>query len=264
MKMLPGFSKSEPRRKFAAALSFAVALLLASCVSSKYQIAPAVGANPLRLEVKLGGAPVRTQLDAVIIYQGPGSWKKAAYWDELLVTFNNESDEKIILTAVSLVDYAGTIVPAGTDPWQIEKASVAQRERYLKTGVNFALNTLGYAALTYGAVGAGAMAGAAMTSTWAGFTTGAVVGLAAVPVTAVLVYANNQKHKHEIEREFTRRRLPLPLTLRPRESRAGSLFFPMTVSPRELRVEWIKSGNRETCIFPLPMLAGMHERKSAK
>jgi len=246
-------------------LAFAsVALfVLTGCVSHKYQAASALGAQPQRMDADLGGAPVKVRLDAIIIYQGPGSWKKTAYWDECLVTFINGPDEAITLVGASLVDYAGTIVPAGTDPWQLEKASLAQRDRYLRTGVSFALNTLGYAAFTYGTVGAGVMAGAAMTSTWEGMAVGATVGLVAVPVTAIVVFVNNQKHKHQIENEFSRRRAALPLALAPGETRDGSLFFPMTVSPQSLRLEWVKGGDRGTCVLPLPMLSSLHMKEPA-
>lgn len=238
-------------------------LLLTGCVSNKYKAASALGAQPQLMSINLGGEPVRSRLDAVIIYQGPGSWKKSAYWDELLVTFTNDTAEPVTLTASSLVDYAGTIVSAGVDPWQLEKASRSQRDRYNQAGINFALNTLGYAAFTYGAAGAGMMVGAAMTSTWGGLAAGATVGLAAVPVTAIVVYAKNQKHKRQIEAEFSRRRIAMPIALAPGESRNGSLFFPMTVSPSSLRLEWAKGGDRGSSTLPLPMLAGMHRQESA-
>lgn len=235
-----------------------LALLSAGCVSNKYQAASALGAEPQRMDIDLGGAPVQSRLDAIIIYQGPGSWKKSAYWDEFVLTFINASAETVTLAAASLMDYSGTSVPAGTDPWQLEKASRAQRDRYTDAGVSFALNTLGYAALTYGAAGAGMIVGAAMTNTWGGLAAGATIGLVAVPVTALAVYANNQKHRHQIEREFSRRRLALPLALAPGETRKGSLFFPMTVGPRSLRLEWTEGTARRPSDLPLPMLAGMH------
>ena len=242
-----------------------LALVLTGCVSNKYKAASALGAQPQRMDIDLGGAPeLKTQLDAVIIYQGPGTWKKAAYWDEIMVSLVNKSGQSINLTSANLVDFAGGRVLAGTDPWELEKASQAQRDRYTNAGVSFALNTLGYAALTYGAVGAGAIAGAAVSSTWGGMASGAMAGVALVPVTAIAVYANNQKHKHEIEREFNRRRLALPLTLQPGQAVSGSLFFPMTVSPQSLRLEWIKGSEHGGVTLPLPMLAGMHLKQPAK
>jgi len=240
------------------ALLLSASLLTTGCVSNKYQAASALGAEPQRMDFDLGGTPVQSRLDTIIIYQGQGSWKKAAYWDEFLLTFTNTSTETVTFDAASLVDYSGVLVPAGTDPWQLEKASRAQRDRYTEAGVNFALNTLGYAVLTYGAAGAGMLVGAAVTSTWGGLATGAMIGIAAVPVTAIAIYANNQKHRHQIEGEFSRRRLALPLALAPGESRRGSLFFPMTVGPRSLRLEWTEGAARKTSDLPLPMLAGMH------
>ena len=237
---------------------------LTGCVSNKYKAASALGAQPLRIDAALGGAPVGTVLNSVIVYQGPGSWKKSAYWDEFVVTLANHSATGVTVTAARLVDYAGTIVPTGTDPWLLEKASQVQRDRYTKAGVSFALNTLGYAALTYGAVGAGMMVGATVTSTWGGLAAGATVGLVAVPVTAVVVYANNQKHKHQIEAEFTRRRVALPLEIAAGETRTGSFFFPLTVSPQSLRLEWLKGGERSAIVLPLPMLAGLHRPEPAK
>lgn len=245
------------------AVLFSATLLLTGCVSSKYQAASALGTRPQEMNINLDGGPVESRLDSIIVYQGPGSWKKSAYWDEFLVTFTNDSDQAVTLTAASLVDYAGTNVSAGMDPWQLEKASRSQRNRYNQAGVNFALNTLGYAALTYGAAGAGMLVGAAMTSTWGGLAAGATVGLAAVPVTAIVVYANNQKHKHQIEKEFSCRRIAMPIALAPDESRNGSLFFPMTVSPASLRLEWARGGDRGFSTLPLPMLAGMHRKELA-
>lgn len=252
--------KVSLRRSIAVLLS--TTLLSTGCVSSKYQAASALGAQPQRMDFDLAGGPVKSRLDAVIIYQGPGSWKKAAYWDELLITFTNDAHEPVTLTAASLVDYAGATVPAGADPWQLEKASRAQRDRYTQAGVSFALNTLGYAALTYGAAGAGMLVGAAMTNTWGGLAAGATVGLVAVPVTAIVIYANNQKHRHQIEGEFSRRRLVMPLALAPGETRQGSLFFPMTVGPRSLRLEWTGGTARRLSDLPLPMLAGLHLKAS--
>ena len=243
------------------AVFLSAALLSTGCVSGKYRAASALGAEPQRMDIDLGGAPVKSRLDAIIIYQGPGSWKKSAYWDEMLVTLTNESTETVALTAASLVDYAGTLVPAGTDPWRLEKDSRAQRDRYTDAGVSFALNTLGYAAFTYGAAGAGMLVGAAVTNTWGGLAAGATLGLVAVPITALAVYANNQKHRHQIEREFSRRRLHLPLALAPGETRQGSFFFPMTVGPRLLRLEWTEGSAHKSSDLPLPMLAGMHRKE---
>lgn len=248
---------------FRIAMLFGAALLSTGCVSNRYQAASALSAQVRPMNLNLEDGPVKSRLDAVIVYQGPGSWKKSAYWDEFLITFTNDSTMPVTLTSASLVDCFGSVMPAGTDPWKLEKASRTQRDRYTDAGVNFALNTLGYAAFTYGAVGAGVLVGATVTNTWGGLAAGATIGLVAVPVTALAIYANNQKHRHQIEMEFSRRRLPLPLALAPGEIRQGSLFFPMTVSPQGLRLDWSKDPDRGIALLPLPMLAGMHRKESA-
>jgi hypothetical protein len=233
-------------------------LLFAGCVSSKYRAASTSQGQPVEMKLELGGTPVKGRLDAIIIYQGPGSWKKSAYWDELLVTLVNDTADPVTLVDAGLVDYFGTVMPAGTDPWKLEKDSRLQRDRYLDAGVNFALNTLGYVALTYGAVATGAVTGATLTGSWGGMAAGGMAGLVAVPVTAVVVFANNVKHRHAIEREFDRRRITLPLALGPGEARSGSLFFPMAVGPRSLRLGWSSASATGTSLLPLSALAGLH------
>lgn len=252
-----------PRLGPIAGVGLSFVLLFTGCVSRKYQAASAVGAQPRWINANLGVVPLKSKLDTVIIYQGPGSWKRSAYWDEFLITFTNESDAAITLTSASLIDYFGTVMPAGSDPWHLEKASRLQRDRYLQAGVNFALHTIGYTALTYSAVGAGALIGGVVTNSWGGLAAGATVGMVAVPVTAIVIYANNQKQRRVIENEFHRRRLTLPMTIAPGESRSGSFFFPMTVSPQSLRVDWNRGDQLDTSHLPLPMLAGLHRKESA-
>lgn len=234
-------------------------LAATGCVSNKYATASAIGAQPQAIDVDLGDQPLAVRLNAVIIHHGPGSWKKEAFWDELIVTVTNPTDQPVTLSDARVVDRFGVAQTAGVDPWQTEKLGLAQQKSYERAGVNFALNALGYAAFTYGAVGAGAMVGAAFTSTWSGLATGAIAGLVVVPATAVVIYARNQQKRGIIETEFHRRRLPLPLTLAPGESRRGSLFFPMTVSPRELVLVRSQDGASAEIRLPTPVLTGLHE-----
>lgn len=236
----------------------------AGCVSKKYAAASAIGAQPTPIDANLGGEPLAVRLNSVIIYHGPGTWKQEAYWDELIVTVSNVSDRPATFGAARLVDHLGSPQTAGDNPWQTEKLSLSQKKRYEKAGVNFALNALGYAAFTYGAVGAGVIVGAVTTSTWSGLAAGATVGLVAVPVTAIVIYARNQNKRGVIENEFHRRRLKLPLTLQPGESQSGSLFFPMTVSPKELVVEWLQDGKAGVTRLVPAALAGLHDGSSAR
>jgi hypothetical protein len=56
---------------------------------------------------------------------------------------------------------------------------------------------------------------------------------------------------------FKRRRLPLPLTLAPGETRTGSLFYPM-VRPGSLALYWSNDSGSETAVLPLEFLQALH------
>lgn len=180
------------------------------------------------------------------------------------MTLRNDSGQPITLTTANLVDFAGHPSPAGSDPWQLEKDSRTREQNYTRAGVDFALNTLFYSAVAAGGIGTGMMLGAAATSTWSGWAAGAAVGLAAVPITVGVVYYSNQKHRRGIEQEFSRRRLPLPLTLGPGQETSGSLFFPFTVSPRELQLAGQSGDSPITATYTLhPLLDGLHRKAAA-
>ncbi len=235
---------------------------LTGCVSNRYKTAGAIGARPDRLEADLGGEEVRARLDAVVTYKGPGTWKQEALWDEIQLTLTNPGTSAVVLTGATLTDSRGATQDAGTDPWLLERASLDQRKRYERAGVSFVLNTAGYVALTYGMTGTGALAGAALTSSWGGFATGATVGLAAVPVIAIGVHIKNVHNRHAIEAEFERRRIHFPLTLPPGGTASGSLFFPMSTSPGRLTLTRADGGVARSLVYPTPMLAGLHRPPS--
>jgi hypothetical protein len=58
--------------------------------------------------------------------------------------------------------------------------------------------------------------------------------------------------------EFTRRRLPLPLTLAPGETRTGSVFYPMVRDPRSLELYWSSETGNGQATLPLDFLHGLH------
>ena len=65
----------------------------------------------------------------------------------------------------------------------------------------------------------------------------------------------NQRRKHQIQDEFARRRLALPVTLAPGQTVQGSLFFRITPSPRELA---LPTGGDAVARISLAPLAGLH------
>ena len=91
-----------------------------------------------------------------------------------------------------------------------------------------------------------------------GAATAAAATMVALPVYYVTVLTINHYNKVAMEKEFTRRRLALPLTLAPGETRTGSFFFPMVPSPRSLGVHWSSGPDSGAALLPLGFLHELH------
>ena len=68
-------------------------------------------------------SPVEALVNTVIVYQGPGSWKREAHWDEYVVTIANRGDAPLVIDSFSLTGLSGREVAPGTIPWALEKQS---------------------------------------------------------------------------------------------------------------------------------------------
>ena len=225
------------------------ALLFTGCVTRGYKLAAKNTPPPVPLNLVSAPAnaapdatvtepaPASVMVNTVIVYQGPGSWKREAYWDEYVLTVANPTDAPLIVTEAMLHANSGELSVPGDSPWTLERAG----KQWWQT--NAARQTGTYLALGAGTVaGAGFAVAAALSGGLFAPVTGAAavgvgVGTAAVvalPIVALGSVGMNLHRKHQIQDEFTRRRIKLPLTLAPGESVQGSLFFRITPSPREL------------------------------
>lgn len=236
----------------------AASLLLSGCVTSKkYRLAPKDTPPAVPLGWKVEGRDAALSVDHVIVFKGPGSWKKEARWDEYVVTLRNPGGVPLTIESAELIDPLGTPQVPGTDPWALEKLSYTNWEKYGKTGLKL-LAGAGAVAL-YGGLATAAMLGTAMGGT-AGAGTVAVLNvvpvIAIVDITAVAVM--NHNNKKAVLAEFEKRRLPLPLTVESGQQRTGSFFFPMTPAPRELVVRGTRDGEQFELRLPLPELAKLH------
>ena len=92
----------------------------------------------------------------------------------------------------------------------------------------------------------------------AGFATAGAVTIIALPVYYLGVITINHSNKLAMEKEFNRRRLVLPLTLAPGETRTGSCFFPMVPNPRSLGLHWSVGATGGDTVLPLDFLHGLH------
>lgn len=242
------------------ALSLSVAGLFTGCVSNKYKKAKSDTPLPQLLNVAFAPAPLEATLNSVITYNGPGSWKRDAFWDEYVVTLHNPGSQPLTVVTAGLTDFAGLARTAGGEPWVLENESRTLERKYKDAGMAFVRYTA--PGLLIVGTGTAAAASAGFLSAGAGAAGAAIVVV--LPIYYIGVVVINHKNKAAMSGEFNRRRLVLPLTLAAGETRTGSFFFPMTVSPQSLRLEWLKGGERSAIVLPLPMLAGLHRPETTK
>jgi hypothetical protein len=223
-------------------------------VSPKYKRADK-NIPPLQpLNVKFPSSTLDASLYTVISDGGPGSWKREAFWDEYVVIMHNESDQALNISAATLMDYAGAVRPAGTDPWALERESKTLEKRYRDAGIDFARTAAPRVIATAAEPGVVAGAGIGATGAVAVATATAV----AIPVYGVTIFSINMHNKASIKKEFNRRRMPLPLTLGPGETRVGSFFFPMVPNPQALTLRWASSAGDGETALDLHFLEGLH------
>ena len=239
--------------------ALAVAFLLTGCVSSGYLKAKKDTPPPQALNASFAPGRLDAALNTVITFNGPGSWKRDAFWDEYVVTLHNPGSQVLTVTDVGLTDFSGAVRTPGDNPWKLEKESKTLEERYRADGVEFARYTApgvlivgGAAAIGFGTAGGGMLAGYAAVAGTAGL---ALVALPAYYGTVLLV---DHHHKANMEKEFGRRRLALPLALAPGETRTGSFFFPMAPSPRTLGLHWTDESGSGEAVLALEFLHGLH------
>jgi len=241
-----------------AATVAAVLCCQSGCVATKYKLAKK-NTPPLQvLSVAFPpSAPLQATLAALIIYGGPGSWKREALWDEYVLAVQNSGERPVTLDFTTLTDSNDMPVAAGVDPWTLEKQSKILEKQYRASGVAFA-RAAGPGVLI---VGAGAAAIAATTTSV--FISSAAIGAAlstmfVLPVYYVSVWGINHHNKKAVTAEFTRRRLHLPLTLAPGEARTGSVFYPMVRDPRSLELHWSSETGDGQATLLLDFLHGLH------
>jgi hypothetical protein len=235
------------------------AIASAGCVATKYEKAAQDTPPPVPLNLVAAQPPIGVALRSVIVYNGPGSWKREALWDEYVVTIHNQGAQPLTIAAAALVDFAGANQSSGVDPWILEKESQTLEQRYRRAGVAFARS----AAPRVLIIGAGAAGGAAGGAFSAAAATAAAVSVVALPVYYVVILSVNHSNKEAVAAEFTRRRLVLPLTLAAGELRTGSFFFPMTPNPRSLNLQWSSGPVRGDLMLSLQSLYGLHTTSAA-
>jgi hypothetical protein len=239
-------------------LLLSATLNVTGCVSTKYKRSPKPS-EAVELNLAATTPKVEAVLHSVVVFQGPGSWKKEAYWDEYQLSFVNRTDAVAEIDSVTVADVVNQEQIAGTNPWTLEKISRDHLQKYENTGQKILIGAgLGVAWTIAPSV---AYAGA-----WAGSSTVALAGVTtffAVPAVVVSSLVMSHHAKNDIAAEFDHRRFSLPLALPGHGIKSGSLFFPVSPGPRNVRIKGHMNGEPFELMVDLAPLAGLHlEKKS--
>ena len=232
-------------------------LLLSGCVATKYQFASADRPPAVTLDLRPAQSPVDIHLDAIVSRGAAGSWKRDALWDEYDLFVANRTKCHWRIERASLVDSSGRIVPAGTNPWELERIT---SDWWRETGGEAAQDVVwgvGQAA----SVAAAAVALSGITVLQCGAIArpgtaiqvlGAVTTAGALPKALMAPAEASTKSKAEIEVEFQRRRNALLASLAPDRETRGSAFFPITREPRHLILVCHSDAETRTITIDLP------------
>ena len=233
---------------------FSFAGLLTGCVSTKYKKAPKDTPPPLALNLATVQPPVAVTLQTVIVFKGPGSWKKEAYWDEYVVAITNQGTTPVTFESAALYDALGNVQSFGRNPWELEKLSRENLQKYQHYGRKIMIGA-GLTAGWFTSVGLGYAA------TWVGNTalaTTAAAVIVVIPVWALSTGVRYMVARSAITDEFNRRRIAGPLVLKPGETRQGSLFFPISPGPQRLALRCWANDSAQVVTLDLAPLAGLH------
>ncbi len=193
-------------------VALAAALLTqVGCVTSKKYRLAKDDTPPAQALGWTAATPAATlTLETLVVFKGPGSWKREARWDEYIVRVTNTGNQPLAIYDAELVDLQGVPQHPGDDPWALEKLSYTNWDKYGKVGLKLAAGA--GAVVVYGAAVTGvALSGMAAGSAASGavFLVADVIPLVAlVDVTTVAVMNHNNRNK--VEAEFARRKLNLP------------------------------------------------------
>lgn len=246
-------------------LSIVFAALCSGCVTSKkYRLAAEDTLPPVALDWNVAAHEASLVVKHVIVFKGPGSWKREARWDEYVVEVKNAGATPLTIESAELIDLLGEPQVPGSDPWELERRSYTNWDKYGKKGV-YLLAGAGAVVIFAGAATAAALSSAMSGGAAAG---GAVAVLNVIPVVAIVdvavVASMNHANKNKVVAEFARRRMALPCEVASGQAVTGSWFFPMTPAPRELVVRARRGGEAFDLHVSLPELEKLHLRPDAK
>lgn len=233
-----------------------LALGLGGCVSSKYKMAAKDTPPAKLLELKTEDMAAQAVLRTVVVYHGPGSWKKAAYWDEYVVSVHNRGSVPLTIIGAELTDIDSIVLAPGDNPWDLEKQSKTRLKNYRESNRPILIGA-GVTLLWVSSVQVGA-AMATLGGGSAALAAGTATVLLGVPLWVIGSGVRTLVARDAINDEFDRRRAHLPMTLEPGAERTVSFFFPVAPGPKKLVLRHRSGEAAGELIFDLAPLAGLH------
>jgi hypothetical protein len=211
---------------------------------------------------------VTATLDWVIVRDGPGTWARNADWDEYLLRVNNQSDQRIEVSRLVVVDSLDTQIVPQPGRKQLVKNSKKTARRYKKTGVKVkagkGAGTMLVAGAAVTAVGVGVASAAAYggimsagaTAGGAGAAVGGLLLLGpALAVGGIVRGVNNSK----VNNQIVLRQTILPLAIPAGEEHGLNIFFPLAPSPKMVELIYTDAtGTHSLVIDTSTALDGLH------
>lgn len=243
------------------------ACVLAGCGGTKVlkESQPIQTTQPLAAESDLR---ITATLDWVIVRDGPGTWAKNADWDEYLLRVNNQSDQPVRVTQLTVIDSLDTKIETQSERKQLVKNSKKTARRYRESGIKVkagrGAGTMLVAGAAVTAVGVGAAYGAAAGAIMSGGTAVGTAGAAAggllllgpaLAVGGIVRGVNNSKVNNQIELRQT----ILPLEIPAGEEFGLNAFFPLAPSPKMVELIYTDAtGEHSLVIDTGTALDGLH------
>lgn len=238
--------KDRARQCIAICMLGVFLLYVTGCTSPQFKLVKEEEfQQPVAINLPVANEDLEAKLDHLIYYNGPGSWKKDALWDEYVFTILNTSDVQMKIADLFLVDPLDVRFHPAVNLWKIHDGNARHLRLYKKKGI-IATNDVD-PVLMAGAVVAvasleiAATAGMAATSGMTGlYVAGAAVFivLPAILIVGTGVMISNSRARKLINEEFERRDLDFPIILEPGEAVQGSVFYPVIPSPQSFQIQY--------------------------
>lgn len=194
-------------------------------------VAPALSDGEKQAPTGVAGSPLLvTTLHNIVVQQKAGPWRRRSYWHEYVISLAPRGGIPLVIEAATLINARGEPVAPGDNPWVLANASKSWMERTDARGKT-SPGRIAASSVAVGAlwpVGASPFLGCL---SWGAYGVGAAI---IAPVYAAKAVAFNAQGRKQIEANFQKHRLVLPLTITSGQVVQGSLFFPVTLGPQRL------------------------------